>query len=125
VQLCDLVLGAQARFTKSILEKMAGIDFPMDRIFSMTVSGKPKSGVLAMLQERHTGFQCNFVEDKLSTLQKVETLPELSAYHLFFVDWGYNTEAERQYARDSDRMELISSSRFGDLLTAGQLLSKP
>ena len=52
---------------------MAGVDFPPDRIFSQTVSGKPKSEVLEALQARHAadvqGFI--FVEDKLSTLEKV------------------------------------------------------
>ena len=36
---------AQARFTEAILQQMAGIEFPMDRIFSQTVSGAPKSEV--------------------------------------------------------------------------------
>lgn len=35
----------QARFTEAILRQMAGIHFPMDRIFSQTVSGQPKSEV--------------------------------------------------------------------------------
>lgn len=35
----------QARFTEAILRQMAGITFPMDRIFSQTVSGRPKSEV--------------------------------------------------------------------------------
>jgi hypothetical protein len=51
---------------------MAGIAFPPDRIFSQTVSGLPKSEVLESLRERHPGAQAYvFVEDKLSTLEKV------------------------------------------------------
>ena len=45
---------------KAILEQKAGIDFPLDRIFSTTVSGQPKSEVLQMLCERHPGAKCNF-----------------------------------------------------------------
>ena len=43
-------LPPQARFTEAILRQMAGIAFPPNRIFSQTVSGRPKSEVLARLQ---------------------------------------------------------------------------
>lgn len=54
------------------MRDMAGINFPMDRIFSQTVSGRPKGEVLNKLAADHpdaTGLA--FVEDKLSTLEKV------------------------------------------------------
>lgn len=95
---------------------MAGIDFPLERIFSMTVSGKPKTGVLKQLAADHPGATAHFVEDKLATLQKVEADGGLDDYNLYLVNWGYNTESEKQYARDSERIELISSARFGELL---------
>ncbi len=50
---------------------MADISFPADRIFSQTVSGRPKSEVLHALQERHPGARSHFVEDKPGTLHKV------------------------------------------------------
>jgi hypothetical protein len=106
----------QERFTKAILERMAGIDFPMERIYSMTVSGKPKSGVLKQLAEEHPTARAHFVEDKLATLQKIENDEHLQDYCLYLVDWGYNTEDEKQYARDSERIELINSERFGQLV---------
>lgn len=62
---------------------MAGIDFPMDRIYSTTVSGKPKTEVLTMLQERHPDKKCLFIEDKISTLDKV--IKSLSLCLLFGV----------------------------------------
>eukprot|EP00892_Ulva_mutabilis_P000803 jgi/Ulvmu1/10723/UM068_0008.1 len=113
-----IVTTKQERFTKTILERMAGIDFPLERIYSMTVSGKPKAGVLKMLQEEHPGYTAHFVEDKLSTLQKIEKDEGLGDYNLYLVDWGYNTEPERHYARDSSRIELINMDRFGELMTA-------
>lgn len=97
---------------------MAGIDFPLERIFSMTVSGKPKTGVLKQLAEEHPGAVAHFVEDKLSTLQKVEKDEGVDEYRLYLVDWGYNTESEKQYARDSERIELINSARFSELMTS-------
>ena len=68
-----IVTTKQARFTETILKEMAGIDFPMDRIFSQTVSGRPKSEVLEDLEATHPeagGY--HFVEDKFSTLEKVK-----------------------------------------------------
>jgi hypothetical protein len=50
---------------------MAKVPLDADRIFSQTVSGQPKSEVLAMLQERHPGTQYHFIEDKMGTLEKV------------------------------------------------------
>jgi len=66
-----IVTTKQARFTETILRQMAGILFPADRIFSQTVSGRPKSEVLENLEKSHPGSRCHFVEDKLSTLEKV------------------------------------------------------
>lgn len=62
----------QAHFTELLMRDMAGIAFPAERIFSQTVSGRPKGEVLAMLAARHPGTPRKvFVEDKLSTLEKV------------------------------------------------------
>jgi hypothetical protein len=67
-----IVTTKQARFTETILRQMAGIEFPMERIFSQTVSGRPKSEVLQNLQSLHPNVESyHFVEDKLSTLEKV------------------------------------------------------
>lgn len=63
---------SQAHFTELLLRDMAGISFPADRIYSQTVSGRPKGEVLAMLAGRHPAAGRRvFVEDKLSTLEKV------------------------------------------------------
>ena len=43
-----IVTTKQARFTKMLMDDMAGIPFPEDRIFSQTVTGKPKTEVLAV-----------------------------------------------------------------------------
>lgn len=61
----------QMRFTHSLLNNMAKVPFPEDRIFSTAETGQPKTGVLGMLQERHPGTEYHFVEDKLGTLDKV------------------------------------------------------
>ena len=83
-----IVTTKQARFTETIIRQMAGIPFPMDRIFSQTVSGRPKAEVLAALAERHPGAGAlHFVEDKFSTLEKVGADPAMDAWRLYLVDW--------------------------------------
>jgi phosphoglycolate phosphatase-like HAD superfamily hydrolase len=113
-----IVTTKQARFTEMILERMAFIDFPSDRIFSQTISGKPKTEVLQMLQERHPGTRYHFVEDKYSTLKKVEREPSLDAWNLYLVDWGYNVRRERDEAAASDRLNMVDISQFRSVIDA-------
>ena len=62
----------QARFTETLLKDMAQVPFQADRIFSQAESGRPKTEVLALLQQRHpSAAGLHFVEDKLGTLNKV------------------------------------------------------
>ncbi|KAI3437958.1 hypothetical protein D9Q98_000402 [Chlorella vulgaris] len=113
---CYIVTTKQARFTEAIMKQMAGIAFPSDRIFSQTVSGQPKSEVLEMLAARHpqaAGYL--FVEDKMSTLEKVAKMSSLEQYQLFLVDWGYNTEPERQRAQACDRIQVVDIEQFSQL----------
>lgn len=54
------------------MRDMAEVPFPPDRIFSQTVSGRPKTEVLEQLAARHPrAAGLVFVEDKLTTLEKV------------------------------------------------------
>jgi len=62
---------SQERFTHALLKDMAKIDFPMERILSTTISGQPKTEILADLQSRYDMTEWHFIEDKLSTLDKV------------------------------------------------------
>ena len=43
-----IVTTKQARFTHTLLNQMAGVDIPMERIFSTTVSGAPKTDYLTV-----------------------------------------------------------------------------
>lgn len=111
-----IVTTKQARFTKTILQRMAGVDFPMERIFSQTVSGRPKSEVLTDLKDKYAGARYYFVEDKFSTLEKVSRLETLQAWELYLVDWGYNTRQERTKASNNERIKLIDIQGFKDLV---------
>jgi hypothetical protein len=62
----------QAHYTEVLLRDMAGIALPLQRIHSTTLSSEPKAAVLARLAAQHPGASAYvFVEDKLSTLEKV------------------------------------------------------
>ena len=61
----------QERFTEALLKDMAKLPLDSDRIWSTTVSGKPKSDMLVKLQGQHPNMIYHFVEDKLGTLEKV------------------------------------------------------
>ncbi|PSB58867.1 HAD family hydrolase [Chamaesiphon polymorphus] len=57
-----------------------------------------------------------FVEDRLNTLAKVATQPELESVKLYLADWGYNTAAEREAALQQSRIQILS---LADLPTLG------
>eukprot|EP00241_Pyramimonas_parkeae_P012464 CAMPEP_0114246426 /NCGR_PEP_ID=MMETSP0058-20121206/12454_1 /TAXON_ID=36894 /ORGANISM="Pyramimonas parkeae, CCMP726" /LENGTH=264 /DNA_ID=CAMNT_0001359607 /DNA_START=239 /DNA_END=1033 /DNA_ORIENTATION=+ len=112
-----IVTTKQARFTSALMNDMAGIPFEDDRIYSTTVSGQPKTEVLKMLQEdKGIGAELHFVEDKLSTLEKVLKDPGLDKWNLYLVDWGYNTASERKWAEDNPRIRLISIAEFSNII---------
>lgn len=69
----DIPAALQAHYTEILLRDMAGIDFSKERIFSQTVSGRPKGEVLHALAAKHPeASERIFVEDKLGTLEKVQ-----------------------------------------------------
>ncbi|GBF95946.1 hypothetical protein Rsub_08069 [Raphidocelis subcapitata] len=116
-----VVTTKQARFTHTLLRDMAGVDLPADRIHSTTVSGEPKSRVLARLAAQHAGAGGYvFVEDKYSTLEKVIAAPETAGkWDLYLVDWGYNTPDERAAAAASPNIRLIGVGEFAKLMAGG------
>jgi len=114
-----IVTTKPAAYTEILMREMAGVPLPADRIFSQVVSGRPKGEVLTMLAARHPdASSCIFVEDKYHTLEKVCADPSLSAWQLYLVDWGYNTEVERHAAAQNPRINVISVQQFKQLLTS-------
>lgn len=109
--------GAQARFAKEILHMLADMEFPLERMYSTTESGQPKWQVLESLQSNHPGARLHFVEDKLSALQLVIERENLRDVQLFLVDWGYTTAEELQWAQESERITVLASSQFANLLS--------
>jgi phosphoglycolate phosphatase-like HAD superfamily hydrolase len=62
-----------------------------------------------------------FVEDRLSTLAKIATQPELESVKLYLAEWGYNTIAEREAALQQSRIHTLA---LGDLPALGSTTKK-
>ena len=113
-----IVTTKQGRFALAILEKMGGIVIPEEDMYSTTVSGIPKADVLRSLGTSGRPRKI-FVEDKLSTLEKVCKASDLDDWELYLVDWGYNTASERARAAANPRIEVIGVDAFISLLRKG------
>lgn len=107
-----IVTTKQARFTSALLKELAGVDFPMDRIYGL--GSGPKVEVLKQLQERveHEGLTLHFVEDRLATLRNVIKLPALDSWNLYLGTWGYNTRSEREEAVSISRIHVLDLPHF-------------
>ena len=58
----------------------------------------------------------HFVEDRFETLTNVCKVSELDQVQLYLVDWGYNTEEQRNAAKAHKRIKLIDPDYFLNLL---------
>ena len=56
------------------------------------------------------------MEDRFDTLTNVCKLSELDQVQLYLVDWGYNTEEQRNKAKAHKRIKLIGPEHFIQLL---------
>ncbi|CAA2988555.1 uncharacterized protein LOC111385513 [Olea europaea subsp. europaea] len=77
----------------------------------------PKVKVLKQLQDmpEHQGLTLHFVEDRLATLKNVIKEPELDKWNLY-LDWGYNTQKERDEAASIPRIHILQLSDFSKKL---------
>lgn len=129
-----IVTTKQTRYVVRILKQIGSIDFPEDRIISSTVSGIPKSTTLRELMASHPGLEsCHFVEDRYKTLEGIRAKQEgggggdpkeasdLGSLDLYLVDWGFNTEAEREAASADEKITLLTLDRFNAMLETGFL----
>eukprot|EP00210_Caulerpa_lentillifera_P000220 g214.t1 len=115
-----IVTTKQARFTHTLLHDMARVEFPMEKIISTTVSGQPKTEILHQLEQGFPDRKYIFVEDKLSTLEKVCMDETLAKWDLFLADWGYNTASERTRASENSRIQIVNLHDFTNLLKNGK-----
>ena len=101
-----IVSTKEGRFIKALLAQ-SGLDFPEERILGKEVK-KPKYETLRELKKKHSVERVWFVEDRLPALHSVASQEDLPQSELFLADWGYNLEKDRETARQSGKIHLLS-----------------
>ncbi|XP_020219429.1 uncharacterized protein LOC109802460 isoform X1 [Cajanus cajan] len=111
-----IVTTKQGRFADALLRELAGVTIPPDRLYGLGTG--PKVEVLKKLQKmpEHQGLTLHFVEDRLTTLKNVIKEPELDNWNLYLVNWGFNTQKEREEAAANPRIQLLELSDFSTKL---------
>lgn len=104
-----IITTKEGRFVSQLLQQQ-GVEMPAKSIIGKE-SKRPKHQVLKELMAE-TQIKLWFVEDRLKTLQLIQQQPHLAAVKLYLADWGYNTASEREQARQTSGIELISLSTF-------------
>lgn len=104
-----IVTTKEGRFVSQLLQQQ-GIEMPRKWIIGKE-SKRPKHQILKELMAE-TQAKLWFVEDRLKTLQLVQQQPNIATVKLYLADWGYNTASEREEARQTSGIELISLSDF-------------
>jgi phosphoglycolate phosphatase-like HAD superfamily hydrolase len=106
---CYIVTTKQERFVQKILSAN-NIHFSDENIYGLERKLK-KEAILLMLQQKHSEQTIYFFEDRLPPLLDVQQHPQLKNVQLFFADWGYNTDQDRQNAIDQS-IQVISLQDF-------------
>ncbi|HEY9850178.1 MAG TPA: HAD hydrolase-like protein [Leptolyngbyaceae cyanobacterium] len=109
-----IITTKEGRFVQQLLQEQ-NIEILTESIFGKECQ-RPKHQLLRELIATSTdnSIKIWFVEDRLKTLQSVENQPDLETVQLFFADWGYNTPAQHESIRSSQRIKLLSLSQFKD-----------
>ncbi|MBD3883539.1 HAD family hydrolase [Phormidium tenue FACHB-886] len=114
-----IITTKEQRFVRQLL-KQQQVDIAESQIFGKEVK-QPKAQTLRSLINRYTqelGAPPTvwFIEDRLKTLQAIETQPDLQGVKLFLAGWGYNTETDRAIAQQDPQIHLLSLSQFAEAL---------
>jgi len=104
-----IITTKEGRFVSQLLQQQ-GVEMPSKSIIGKE-SKRPKHQILKELMTK-TQVKLWFVEDRLKTLQLVQQQPSLATVKLYLADWGYNIASEREEARQTPGIELISLSTF-------------
>jgi phosphoglycolate phosphatase-like HAD superfamily hydrolase len=112
-----IVTTKEERFVSQLLQQQ-GITLPDSQIFGKSLR-QPKAQTLrTLIQEfslkTDTPVVVWFIEDRLKTLQGIQTQPDLADVRLFLGDWGYNTASERETASLDPKIQLLSLSTFAE-----------
>ena len=104
-----IITTKQERFVTQILENYH-IDINKQHIYGMDAK-KSKQKVLLELKKKHLNQEIIFIEDRLPTLIDIINNNKLKTIKLQLVDWGYNTESDKQQTEQYP-IELIPIEQF-------------
>jgi len=104
-----IVTTKQERFVTQIFENY-GIEINQQHIYGMDTK-KSKQDVLIELKKKHPDQDIIFIEDRLPTLLSISENNKLKSIKLQLVDWGYNTEKDKQLAEQYS-IELLTVRNF-------------
>jgi phosphoglycolate phosphatase-like HAD superfamily hydrolase len=99
----------EGRFIQQLLAQV-DIAIPAEHLFGKEQQ-QPKYETLRYLKHRYPSIV--FIEDRFKTLEKVVQQADLADVDLFLADWGYNLPTERDAAKKSDRVGLLSLAHLG------------
>jgi hypothetical protein len=108
---CDrfvIISTKEGRFIRALLNQ-GGITLKDDQLYGKERQ-QPKHEILRQLKPHYSHI--TFIEDRYKTLQTVAKHADLDGVDLLLADWGYNLESERDEARRSDRIKLVSIPEF-------------
>ncbi len=108
---CDrfvIISTKEGRFIRALLNQ-GGIRLKDDQLYGKERQ-QPKHEILRQLKPHYP--KIIFIEDRYKTLQTVAKHADLDEIDLLLADWGYNLESEREEARRSDRIKLVSIAEF-------------
>lgn len=108
-----IITTKQERFVHAIL-KANGISLAETQIYGLERQ-QSKNQILDAFSDRHHD-KIIFVEDRLQTLLQVINTATLEEIDLWLADWGYNTQSDRQVARQTARINILSLENLNRLL---------
>jgi phosphoglycolate phosphatase-like HAD superfamily hydrolase len=103
-----IITTKESRFVNQLFKEQ-GVEIAPEFVWGKELK-RSKNDSLKMILDRGTKKSPTvwFVEDRLNTLTKIVTQPELEAVKLYLADWGYNTLLERQAALLQPRIQTIA-----------------
>ena len=107
---CTIITTKQERFVSQILAANK-IEFPAEQIYGLDRK-MSKQDVLNDLQTQYEGRELLFVEDRLPTLFNILADPRLKQVKSLFADWGYNTQKDKEYAKNTAGIRTITLDDF-------------
>lgn len=112
-----IITTKEGRFVRQLLQQQA-IDLATDQILGKEVRQPKADSLRQLLQSSGSAPPLIwFVEDRLKTLEGIQSIADLAAVKLFLADWGYNTAAEREKIDRSSQIRLLSLRQFAEDLS--------